>query len=128
MTDYGRIMREIEAEELAKAANATSQNNNSILTKDLSMAKVTAVQILHEAAALKEKKSKDYQGGKWTEEDYFPFGETSYVHMIHTKYLRMRNIVEGGQETNFEALEDTLVDMAVYCAMFAAYLENKEND
>lgn len=128
MTDYGRIMREIEAEDLAKAANATSQNNNSILTKDLSMAKVTAVQILHEAAALKEKKSKDYQGGKWTEEDYFPFGETSYVHMIHTKYLRMRNIVEGGQETNFEALEDTLVDMAVYCAMFAAYLENKKND
>ena len=136
MTDYGRIMREIEAEIKAseltkdtfrKAANATSQKNNSILTKDLSMAKVTAVQILHEAAALKEKKSKDYQGGKWTEEDYFPFGETSYVHMIHTKYLRMRNIVEGGQETNFEALEDTLVDMAVYCAMFAAYLENKNN-
>lgn len=92
------------------------------------MAKMTAVTILQEAAELKERKSQDYQGGKWTEEDYFPFGAISYVHMIHTKYLRMRNIVEGDQDTNFEALEDTLIDMSVYCAMFAAYLINKKED
>ena len=89
---------------------------------------MTAVQVLKEAAELKEMKSKDYQGGKWTEEDYFPFGGVSYVHMIHTKYLRMRNIVEGDQDTNFEALEDTLIDMAVYSAMFAAYIINKRED
>lgn len=122
MTDYLRIMKEIEDRQTANAASP------KIKRKEPNMAKVTAVQILKEAAELKEKKSKDYQGGKWTEEDYFPFGETSYIHMIHTKYLRMRNIVEGKQETNFEALEDTLIDMAVYCAMFAAYLENKSND
>ena len=87
---------------------------------------MTAVQVLKEAAELKEMKSKDYQGGKWTEEDYFPFGGISYVHMIHTKYLRMRNIAEGDQDTNFEALEDTLIDMAVYSAMFAAYIINKK--
>jgi len=40
----------------------------------------------------------------------------------------MRNIAEGPQVTNFEALEDTLIDMAVYCAMYAAYLENKKED
>jgi len=122
MTDYLRIMKEIEDHQTANAASPKRKR------KEPNMAKVTAVQILKEAAELKEKKSKDYQGGKWTEEDYFPFGETSYIHMIHTKYLRMRNIVEGKQETNFEALEDTLIDMAVYCAMFAAYLENKSND
>ena len=105
-------------------ANASFHNNNN--NKGTNMAKVTAVQILHEAAKLKERKSKDYQGGRWSEEDYFPFGDKSYIHMIHTKYLRMRNICEGNQETNFEALEDTLVDMAVYCAMFAAYLENEK--
>lgn len=127
MTDYNRIFREIEAELAAKkVANATSPTQTN-KERPKPMAKTTAVQILHEAAELKEQKSKDYQGGKWSEEDYFPFGETSYVHMIHTKYLRMRNIVEGEQDTNFEALEDTLVDMAVYCAMFAAYLENKKN-
>jgi hypothetical protein len=122
MTDYLRIMKEIEDSQTANAASP------KIKRKEPNMAKVTAVQILKEAADLKEKKSKDYQGGKWTEEDYFPFGETSYVHMIHTKYLRMRNIVEGKQETNFEALEDTLIDMAVYCAMFVAYLENNKGD
>ena len=105
-------------------ANSDSVAYLSGKRKDKPMAKVTAMQILKEAAALKERKTKDYQGGMWSEEDYFPFGDKSYIHMIHTKYLRMRNIVEGGQATNFEALEDTLVDMAVYCAMFAAYLEN----
>jgi len=105
-------------------ANSDSVAYLSGKRKDKPMAKVTAVQVLKEAAELKERKSKDYQGGMWSEEDYFPFGDKSYVHMIHTKYLRMRNIVEGDQETNFEALEDTLIDMAVYCAMFAAYLEN----
>lgn len=123
MTDYLRIIKEIEDKEKSAIAAFPKKKR-----KEPKMAKVTAVQILHEAAELKEQKSKDYQGGTWTEEDYFPFGDKSYVHMIHTKYLRMRNIVEGDQETNFEALEDTLVDMAVYCAMFAAYLENKKND
>ena len=93
-------------------ANASFSINNK---KGTNMAKVTAVQILIEAAELKEQKSKDYQGGKWSEEDYFPFGDQSYIHMIHTKYLRMRNIAEGDQETHFEALDDTLIDMAVYC-------------
>lgn len=106
-------------------ANASFSSNNK---KGNSMAKVTATQILREAAELKERKSKDYQGGKWSEEDYFPFKDKSYIHMIHTKYLRMRNIAEGEQQTNFEALEDTLIDMAVYCAMYAAYLENNKNE
>ena len=74
---------------------------------------VSASNVLREAAELKDMKSKDYQGGKWTEDDYFPFGDKSYIHMIHTKYLRMRNIAEGDQETHFEALDDTLIDMAV---------------
>ena len=87
------------------------------------MAKVTAQQILKDAAALKEAKSVDYQGGMWTEADYFPFGNYSYMHMIHTKYLRMRNIMEK-QNPNFESLEDTLIDMINYCAMYAAAIEN----
>ena len=91
------------------------------------MAKVTASTILKEAAELKEKKQADYQGNMWTEEDYFPYGNKSYMHMIHTKYLRMRSLAETeGKSVNFESLEDTLIDMAVYCAMFAAYLENNK--
>ena len=91
------------------------------------MAKVTASTILHEAAQLKERKQADYQGEMFKEEDYFPFGNNSYIHMIHTKYLRMRSLAETeNKKINFESLEDTLIDMAVYCAMFAAYLENKK--
>ena len=56
---------------------------------------ITAEQLLIQAAALKKKKSEDYQGGTWSEADYFPYKEKSYSHMIHTKYLRMRNIVDG---------------------------------
>ena len=91
---------------------------------------ITAEKVLLEAAELKKKKSEDYQGGTWNESDYFPYKEKSFSHMIHTKYLRMRNIVDGNQKTNFEALDDTLIDMAVYAAMFAAYIKNnkqKEN-
>lgn len=93
------------------------------------MTKITAIDVLTEAAALKKLKSEDYQSSKWEEKDYFPFDEISYIHMIHTKYLRMRNIVEGEHVSpNFEALEDTLVDMCVYSAMFAAFIINKKQE
>ena len=106
---------------LNKHATLIAERNNN------SMAKVTASTILHEAAKLKERKQADYQGEMFKEEDYFPFGNKSYIHMIHTKYLRMRSLAETeNKKINFESLEDTLVDMAVYCAMFAAYLENKK--
>ena len=91
------------------------------------MAKVTAIQILKDAATLKELKSKDYQGGLFTEEDYFPFGEQSYVHMLWTKMLRLRSVLEQ-DNPNFESAEDTLLDMINYAAMMAAYLENKKNE
>ena len=93
------------------------------------MAELTADTILNESAELYRKKKEDYQSSKWKESDYFIYGDQSYIHMIHTKYLRMRNIVEGDSETvNFEALEDTLIDMSVYASMFAAYIINKNNE
>ena len=93
------------------------------------MAKTTATQILKDAAALKEAKSRDYQGSKWSEEDYFPYGEQSYLHMLWTKMLRLRSVLEREEgEVNFESAEDTLVDMINYAAMMAAYMENKRND
>ena len=87
---------------------------------------ITAEQLLKNAAELKKKKSEDYQGGTWSESDYFPYKEKSYSHMLHTKYLRMRNLVDSDRKTNFEALDDTLIDMAVYACMFAAYLKNQK--
>ena len=91
------------------------------------MAKITAITVLSEAAALKERKSKDYQGGMWTEEDYFPFGHQSYIHMLWTKMLRIRSVAEQ-TDTNFESLADSLDDMINYSAMYSAWVQNKEMD
>ena len=44
----------------------------------------------------------------------------------YTTLFRSSLAENEDKEINFESLEDTLTDMAVYCAMFAAYLENKK--
>ena len=82
-----------------------------------------AAAILEEAAKLKVQKSKDYQGGMWKEKDYFPFGDTSYIHMMWTKMLRIRSVAEQ-ENTNFESLEDSLLDMINYSAMYIAFLRD----
>ena len=89
------------------------------------MAKIDAITVLKEAAALKERKSIDYQGGMWSEEDYFPFGHQSYIHMLWTKMLRIRNVAEK-EDTNFESLADSLDDMINYAAMYSAWVQNRE--
>ncbi len=89
------------------------------------MARIDAIQVLKEAAALKERKSQDYQGSIWSEEDYFPFAEKSYIHMLWTKMLRIRSVAEQ-EDTNFESLTDSLDDMINYSAMMSAYIQNKQ--
>ena len=83
-----------------------------------------AEDILHEVAELKRRKSEDYQGSQFTEDDYFPFGHQSFIQMLHTKYLRMRSVVEQ-ENQNFESLEDTLIDMIAYAAMYAAWVKRQ---
>ena len=87
----------------------------------------TAVDVLNEAAELKARKSKDYQGSKWEESDYFPYGKLSFNHMLWTKMLRIMSVSEQS-DTNFESLKDSLIDMAVYSAMYAAWLDNNEDN
>ena len=89
--------------------------------------KVTAEQILKDAADLKAAKSKDYQGGMWSEADYFPYGHQSFIHMMWTKMLRIRNVVDkSDNDINFESLEDSLLDMINYSAMYCAWVENQK--
>ena len=61
---------------------------------------ITASDIMRDAITLKEKKSKDYQGSQWTEEDICraPAG----------------------------ALQISLIDMINYCAMYCAWLMNQK--
>lgn len=78
-----------------------------------------SITIMEEAIALKKRKSKDYQGSQFTQDDYFPFKHQSYLHMLWTKMLRIRSVAEQ-DEANFESLEDSLIDMINYCGMYAS--------
>lgn len=85
---------------------------------------VTSNDILQAAMELKISKSKDYQGSGITEEQYFPYGDMSYHHMLNTKTLRIQSVMNQ-DSTNFESLEDSLIDLINYAAMWSAYIKNK---
>lgn len=90
-----------------------------------------AAQILLECADLLEKKGQDYNGGGVTRDDYALFGAKSHMHMIHTKYLRLRSLMQQsddhGSTPNFESFEDTLKDLLNYCAIFIDWSRRNEN-
>jgi hypothetical protein len=76
-----------------------------------------------------EEKSLDYQGKPETECDparseYFPFGDESYLHMIHTKFERIKATYKS-DTTQFESTLDSVYDMINYLAFYAAYLEKQ---
>lgn len=81
------------------------------------------------------KKSLDYNGDRARQPDfkvddkretYFPFGDKSYVHMIWTKVLRIKNILESGENPNFEGVSDSLIDLVAYSMFYWTYLEEKK--
>ena len=64
---------------------ANSKTTDALgISTTLGASEITASNVLREAADLKDLKSKDYQGSTWSEDDYFPFGAQSYIHMILT--------------------------------------------
>lgn len=83
--------------------------------------------ILHDAADLMERKSKDYQGSTYTLTDYFPYGHTSYLQMLHTKMTRIKSVAEreDSNAVNFESLEDSLIDLINYSAFYIEFLRNQ---
>jgi len=88
--------------------------------------KITAIEFMEEAIELKKKKSADYQGGVFSEEQYFPFGYQSYMHMIMTKVNRIRSVMERTDDSdlNFESAEDSVIDLVNYAAMMGAWMRN----
>ena len=64
----------------------------------------------------------------FTVDDYFPFDDLSYIHMLWIKMLRIRNVVESGGEVNFESAEDSLIDLINYSVLLYAYTTEKTGD
>lgn len=67
-------------------------------------------------------KGQDYNSVPGGRDAYFPFGHTSYVHMLQTKVLRLQSLVRAmdeGRTPNFEGLIDTSRDLVNYGTYYA---------
>jgi len=80
--------------------------------------------LINPAVVMVAKKGEDYNSGPKLE-DYFPFGDFSYVQMIHLKALRLVSLVYKVQP-NFESKKDTLYDLLNYVVFYLDFLENNE--
>jgi hypothetical protein len=70
--------------------------------------------VLREATLLRARKAADYRQGFASLKDYFPFGLKSHAQMIHTKDLRLMNLVSTEREPNHEGIRDTALDLINY--------------
>lgn len=95
----------------------------TITTRDLLeelMRREGTFEAVARAQLLVLKKSEDYNGTESPgalRDQYFPFGNLSYMQMIWTKCLRLKNISEK-KDINFESLEDTLLDLINYSSFW----------
>lgn len=79
-------------------------------------------QQIHE---LRIAKGEDYNNVPGGRDAYFPFGHSSYVHMLQTKTLRLQSLVramDDGRKPNFEGLVDTARDLVNYGTYYAEAL------
>ncbi len=76
-------------------------------------------------------KSNDYGDPDHAKRSYFPFGNYSYAHMLHTKMERIKNVVkllEEGKKPNNESLRDSVIDLMNYAAFYAQYLKEEQEN
>lgn len=78
-----------------------------------------------------KKKNQDYGGG--TEDAFYNFSsveilgvspEHGFITRMFDKFSRLASFVKRGVLLN-ESVEDTLLDLANYCILFAGYLKGK---
>lgn len=83
------------------------------------------LRLINPAIALVQKKHEDYNKGL-NLEDYFPFGDASYVQMLHVKQCRLLSLVSTDSMENFESKKDTTLDLINYAVFYLAYLESQD--
>ena len=67
-------------------------------------------------------KGQDYNTGPKLEQ-YFPFGDKSYIQMIHLKALRLVSLADR-PVPNFDGTKDSVLDLINYCVFYLDYLED----
>ena len=83
------------------------------------------LRLVEPAIVLVDRKGKDYNSGP-TLGQYFPFGDASYIQMIHLKALRLVAIAPKGSQVNFESKRDSTLDLINYCVFYLAHLDAQE--
>lgn len=66
------------------------------------------------ASKIRRAKKNDYGGIK----EYFPFGDKSYVQMIHTKTTRLVSLTKASNQPKHESIEDSLLDLINYASYY----------
>lgn len=84
-------------------------------------------EIMAPIIALSARKSEDYNS-ETSLEEYFPFGDISYMQMIHTKAQRLLNLTRKSSTINYESVEDTLVDLINYAVYYLKYLQEQNDE
>ena len=83
-------------------------------------------ELISPAIAMVIKKGEDYNSAVKLD-DYFPFGDCSYIQMIHHKSTRLVSLanLERGAAPNFESIQDTVLDLLNYAVFYLNYLEKR---
>lgn len=89
------------------------------------MLKQEFLSICTPVAELVEAKGGDYQN-KVTLEQYFPFDEKSYIHMLNTKVLRLISLASKSGEPTFESTKDSVHDLMAYSVFFLKFLNDRQ--
>ena len=81
--------------------------------------------LLEPAINMVTKKQADYQGVIVGLHDYFPFGDKSYVQMLHVKTQRLVSLAgKGGDPTN-ESVKDSVLDLINYAVFYLDFLQKR---
>lgn len=81
--------------------------------------------LINPAIVMVAKKGEDYNQGEASLDKYFPFGDYSYVQMIHLKALRLVSLIGKDGIPNFDSAKDTVYDLLNYAVFYLEFL-NKE--
>jgi hypothetical protein len=86
-----------------------------------------SVKVLRECIELQIRKGKDYQNpnSRVKQAMYYPRGLDSIMDIINAKYLRIISLTEGGEQANFEGIEDSLKDLINYASFGVAWQRGK---
>ena len=60
--------------------------------------------------------------------EYFPFGNKSFVQMIHVKTKRLVNLTKSHAKPQNESIEDNLIDLINYASYYYEWMKGELNE